>query len=273
MLAYHVGHFRRILGDATPLETVDAETVDKYIRRRRSEAIPRTNPVRYVSAKTVANEIGTLRQVLRHAARAGKYARSLDAVLPARLSPEYKPLERALSEAQIPALLAALPAKRAAAAAFVVGLGADRCAIARARIADFDLTSDPPTVLVRGTKNARRWARVPVLGPFAGYVAMAAGWLTEHGSFGEWRNAPRDLAAACQAAGVPRVTLRDLRRSFGRILRAQGVPPSLLAELLRHADGRMAERVYGRLTPADVGNLAAAAIGTPMVHYTEEKTT
>lgn len=39
------------------------------------------------------------------------------------------------------------------------------------------------------------------------------------------------------------------------LLRARGVEPSLLGVFAGHADGRMAERVYGRLAPEQLGHL------------------
>ena len=47
----------------------------------------------------------------------------------------------------------------------------------------------------------------------------------------------------------PRISSHDLRRSFGTWLRADGVPVSEVAAMRGHADSRMAERVYARLSP------------------------
>lgn len=49
------------------------------------------------------------------------------------------------------------------------------------------------------------------------------------------------------------MTPRNLRRTHGKILAALGVKPHLIGQMLRHADSRMAERVYARPERADVG--------------------
>jgi hypothetical protein len=71
--------------------------------------------------------------------------------------------------------------------------------------------------------------------------------------FPRWSNIRRDLEAACTAAGVPRVSPNDLRRTFGTWCRMAGMPTDRIAVLLGHADARMVERVYGRLDPATMG--------------------
>jgi integrase len=272
MYGYHIAHFDRLL--VGPLAGIDAAAVDSYVSRRRREDIPNTSPPRTTSASTVSKELGTLGQVLRLAARRGWFHRPLEQVMPPPMATGYRPLERALTWEQVPLLLAELDWNRAATACFLIGLGADRCAITRARLEDF--TSRPGLVLVRGTKTPKRWAWVPVVEPFGKLVARAGAWMKAHGAFEEWRNAPRDLALACRRAGIPRITPRDLRRSFGQILRARGVPPSLLGPMLRHADSRMAETTYGQLKPDDLGRLvtqaaeAARSTGTPEVHATPQ---
>lgn len=43
-----------------------------------------------------------------------------------------------------------------------------------------------------------------------------------------------------------------------QVLAARGVPPHLIGDMLRHTDGRMAERVYGRRSRETVGRQVAA---------------
>lgn len=255
MYGYHCGHFGRIFGLDLPLAELDAEAVDSYIAKRRSEPVPGKRPDRAkVKSHTITKEIGTLRQILTFAARKGWLHRPLEAILPASNATGYEPLNRSLTECQVPQLLRALSQERRAICAFVIGLAADKCAISRARLEDFEKGS----VLIRGTKNSRRWARVPIVAPFGLYVRLARMWLSKFGSFPERRNWTRELERACLATGLPRITLRDLRRSHGKILRARGVAPHLIGAMLRHSDGRMAERVYGRLEAEDLGRLVQA---------------
>jgi integrase len=63
-----------------------------------------------------------------------------------------------------------------------------------------------------------------------------------------WTNSVRDLAAACERANIPRVTLHDLRRTFSSWLRQAGVPDAHNAELMGHADTRQVCQVYGQLS-------------------------
>lgn len=255
MYGFHVGHFVRLIGAGKPLVAIVPTTIDEYISARRTELIPGKHTTRTVSASTVSKELGTLRQVLHFAARKGWHDTSLETLFPSRVPIEYEPGTRHLTLDQIPALLGALSAERAATCAFVIGLGADACAIPRARSEDFGSA----TVLVRGTKNSARWAKVPVVEPFTSLVEQARSYVEKHGRFTEWTNSVRDLAAACERARLPRITLRDLRRSHGMILRARGVSPHLIGAMLRHTDSRMAERVYGRTTPETLGVLVAHA--------------
>lgn len=260
MYGYHMGHFRRIFRESTPLAALDAEAIDAYVAKRRSEYRPGKDPNRSrVGPNTVSKELWTLRKILTYAKRRGWYHQSLDAVMPDHAPPDYEPLDRALTWEQVPLLLRELTPARRAIAAFVIGLGADKCAVPRAQLVDFG----EHDVLVRGTKNSKRWARVPIVPPFAALVRLARWWLWRNGSFPDLRNWSRELAYACGRAGLPRVTLRDLRRTHGKVLRARGVSPQLIGAMLRHADGRMAERVYAQLGAQDLGKLVASESKNP----------
>jgi integrase len=258
MYGVHIGHFVRLLGGATRLAAIDAAAVDRYIAARRREHIGKSEK-RTVGARTVDKELGTLRQILRYAMRRGWYHRPLEAVLPETAGGTYEPGTRWLPLEGVRLLLAQLEAPRAATCAYIVATGADWSAVERAE--QFDLgtrTWCSRTVLVRGTKNPKRWAEVPVLPFFGELLEQPRAWLVARGSFPPWGNSVRDLAGACLRAGVPRVTPRDLRRSHGKILRARGVSPHLIGGMLRHSDSRMAELVYAAIEPEDLGRLVVA---------------
>jgi hypothetical protein len=266
----HLGHLCRILGSELQLAHVDSGAVDRYITTRRSETIGK-HKRRPVEAATVDKELGTLRQVLRHAARRGHYHLSLDVVIPPPAS-RYVPLERALTLEQVPLLLAQLSPRRAATCAYIVALGADWCAVERAE--RWDLGTEKQclrAVLVRGTKNAKRWAEVPIVPPFGPFAETARQWLLASGSLYAWGKGDLSLERACQRAGLPRITPRDLRRTHGQILADQGVPPYLIGEMLRHADSRQAERTYGQRKREAVARQVVQAMaqgrpqGTPKV--------
>jgi integrase len=170
-------------------------------------------------------------------------------VMPEQSGAAYVPLQRALTLEQVPRLLAELGDARGATVAYIVATGADWCAVERAERLDMgDSDRRAALMLVRGSKNRKRWAEVPIVGPFVPLADLARGWLVRHGSFPRWGNATRDLAAACRRAGLPRVTPRDLRRTHGQVLAEAGVPPHLIGDMLRHSDSRMAEKVYGQRT-------------------------
>jgi integrase len=242
------GHLVRIMGDVL-LATLTAVDVDRYVSTRRTET---------AAPLTIARELQALSGAWRIALRAGRVSLPWEALAPA-IDLEYRPLERALDYAQIGVLRSNLPAHRAAVVGFIAATAADWRSVELAQKADFDPASK--SVLVRGTKNALRWRTLPVLPCFREWLEDAAA----HVPFAPWGNAVRDLAAACKRAGVPRVTPRDLRRSHAKILRALGVVPSLIAPMLGHRDGRMVERVYGRLEPAELGALVLAQSGTKLV--------
>lgn len=277
MYGFHAGHFLRIFGASSPLAVIDAAAVDDYIKTRRSETLGESD--HKVKAATVSKELHSLKQVLTLATRRGWFTKPLAAVLPANKAPQYVPLTRALDEKQVPKLLKAVADTgvegadlegRAAIVAFIVGLAADWVCVGRAEFGDFDLKGK--TVLLRGSKNTRRWARVPIVAPFESYVKRAHAYLKAHGRFPAWsENVVRDLAAACKRAKLPRVTPRDLRRTHGRILRARGVPPSLIGGMLRHKDSRMAELVYAQLEPVDLGKLVSEHTGTQTVQPRAQK--
>jgi integrase len=267
MWRLHCGHFVGVWGHDAALASIDAAAVERYIAQRRAELIPGKRADRpRVSAATVDKELSTLRKVLAAAHRRGEFHRDPDTLMPAR-QPSGKRLTRALTWEQVPRLLDAWGARedRAATCAFIVGLGADKAALRTARSADFDFARG--VVLVRGTKTERRYAEVPIVPPFGALVRRAHAYLLTREAqglvgFPEWLrgNASRDLAAACVRAELPRVTLRDLRRTCGQILRARGVAPHLIGAVLRHTDGRMAELHYATLKAEDTGELVRAAM-------------
>ena len=96
---------------------------------------------------------------------------------------------------------------------------------------------------------------VPIVGEafqglFSYAVAKAKGGPVD--LFQRWSNVRRDLIEACARAGIPPCSPNDLRRTFAKWLRASGVAPHLIAPMMGHADTRMVERVYGRLSTEEL---------------------
>jgi hypothetical protein len=70
-----------------------------------------------------------------------------------------------------------------------------------------------------------------------------AGAIVEH-----WKNVRRDLAQACDAAKVPRVTPNDLRRTFASWLVQARETNFVVSRLLGHSTTKMVDLVYGQLS-------------------------
>lgn len=267
------GHLRRIVGDVD-INTIDSTVVDRYIIKRKNDG---------ASANSIHKELSTLRGVLRQAKRDKKWRGDLAEVMPIAFDPEYTPRQTFIKPDALKRLLHEFTPNHAAAAAFIV---AGACRLSdMVRAEPSDLTSVPGYVRVRRKKtkkNREGFHLVP--------ITRLNEWLVKdikaatHGRtrklFEPWTNIVRDLekaasrASACERCRhgiyqrredgcplcerieiVPRVTPNDLRRTHAMWLRAEGVEPSLIGEVLNHVDGRMVERVYGRITPDALARL------------------
>ena len=245
----HVRHLVRVLGEHTPLASIEAREVDDYLSTRYDEGAASTSRWK---------ELCTLRGCLKLMRRHKRYPHALDEVMPEEFEGrESTPGDRHLLLPDVEKLLAALPDNRAAVVAFIVATAVDYpsgCDETTASDVDFA----KGLVRVRGSKTAYRDRVVPILPLFEPLLRRAVGAMP----FEPWGNVRRDLEVACRRAGVGQVTPRDLRRSHARILRAAGVEPSLIAGMLGHRDGRMVERVYGRLQPDELGALVSRRLET-----------
>ena len=226
-------------------------TLEAYLVQRRAEG-----------AKAPEKELGLLRSALRLAGRNGLFSRDPAKVLP-ELADSYEPRTRRLAPEELLGLALTLRADRAAHVVWIVATGSRLEESLRARPEDLA----GGLVRIRGTKTTLSAAQVPVLPStevlLAWAVARAPG--TSRGTlFAAWGNVRRDLAQACAALGIPSCTPNDLRRTFGSWLRVAGAEVSLVGAALRHTDSRMAERVYARLTPHELG--AALSRVPPVSH-------
>lgn len=79
-----------------------------------------------------------------------------------------------------------------------------------------------------------------------------------------WGNVRRDLHAACDRIGIPRCSPNDLRRTCATWLRADGASPDVISPVMGHADSRMVERVYGRLSTDQLAKRLARELGLPV---------
>lgn len=241
------------------LKMLRAHHLDEYISGRRLEK---------VSESTIYKELVTLRKTLKLAKRSGLWKGDIDEIIPT-FNGESKPRERALTFGEVPALIRELAAKRGARVAFAIALGADPRDCERALRSDIGETS----VRLRGTKNELRDRIVPIVRPWQRQLLDFA---LEHAD-GEkdqlfadiWLKSVRDLGLACDAIGIPRVNNKDLRRTFATWLRAEGAAPADIGVAMGHKDSRMVERVYGRLSAADLANRLSISTAVPPVRHSQ----
>jgi Phage integrase family len=218
-----------------------------------------------VADTTIAKELVVLRKSLRLAIRAGAWRGRVEEVIPVAFSPGYEPRKRALPAGELAKLLSELLPDRAARVAFIVSTSAcwRETELARRE----DVGEGLATVLLRGTKRKTRFRIVPIVSPaqrslLAHALEHAGG--AEGALFTAWRNVRRDLAEACERAGIERCSPNDLRRTFASWQVEAGVPLFPIAQAMGHKDTRMLERVYGRQTPEQLAGLMARAMGLPV---------
>lgn len=249
-----VRHLARLLGQHTPLSQITAGAVDRYCATRLGEG---------ASRNTVSKELTALRGALKIARRRGWTSTDPGAVLPVGWSAEYTPRRRSLGWDDAQQLLAELARRlphRAAWVALALATGGRRSEVERIERRDIDLQRSQ--IRIRGTKTTASARVVPILDLTRPLVAAALAWGAHQGRLvPRWGSAVRDLALACHAVGLERVTPNDLRRSLATWLVASGVEASLVAQLLGHTDSRMVERVYGRLSPGQLGAALEARLG------------
>jgi len=157
--------------------------------------------------------------------------------------------------------LAALDARRVAVADrqlfVIVGCltGAELSALTRLDWTDINFAA--MTIHIPGTKNASR-DRTIGLDP---QLAAALRRIPESQRIGRvlrpWENACHDLAAACERAGIPKVTPHSLRHTFASWLVQAGVDTFRVGKLMGHKDSQMVERYYGHLKPKNLSDSVA----------------
>lgn len=236
-----------LLRDLTPA------AIDGYVSARR---------LAKMKDSTIHKELTAIRSALKIAKRADLWTGDILSLLPEDVSGASVPRERWLTLEEVERVLEDLctmkkRADRAARVAFVVATSAEWSATERAQRAD--VRSDREYVYVRGEKRSTRARDVPIrldwqrwLIAFA--VAHADG--SDGYLFRPWANsnACRELGRCADRLGIEAFTWNDLRRTCAQWLRREGVELELVSAILGHADGRMVERVYGRLDARAIGD-------------------
>jgi integrase len=242
-----LGHAARIFGVTASLSTITPDALDAYVAQRRGEG---------ASNHTISKEFDMLAAMLRLAKRAGCYPGDVDALRPPDLVPGYRPRTRALTWVELPALLAQLVPRRAAFVQAVVALGTRRSEVFRLPATAGEVTA----VLIPGTKTAGAYRMVPVLSVYRELWEAAAPYLPLE----PWPNLSRDLAAACERAGIAPVTPNDLRRTHATLLVERGVDRDVVRRLLGHTTTAMVDRVYGQPRVTALAALAEQALDSTL---------
>lgn len=257
------GHLRRLFEHGGAVESprrpfalraMSALAVDDYISARRKET---------ATDHTIAKELVTLRLALKQAARHGSWGGSLEAVMPDSFSSKYEPKTRALTPDEVNNLLGELLPGQGARVAFIVATSANQGESDRARREDVGASE----VHIRGTKTTYRKRTVPIVAP---WQRTLLDYALKHADgaggslFLPWTNIRRDLHDACARFGAPGCSPNDLRRTTGNWLTKQGVPPHVIGQgVMGHRDGRMVERVYGRMSTATAKDLLSKHYRVP----------
>jgi integrase len=251
------GHLGRVLVDVLRVGYVrdlSHAVMCKYVDIRQEEGARNT---------TIKKELRVFGAAWRLARRDKLVTKGLDEIMP-ELEDDYRPRSRWLTPWELVGLAMVLPPHRMAVVAYIAATGCDLSAVWRARPEDVRRSPDGVMARIRGTKRQSRDREAPL--PLAVQESLVA-WALAHADggiggriFSTWTNLRRDLADACTKIGVERCSPNDLRRTYAKWCRNAGIEPALVGPAMGHSDGRMVERVYGKMTSAETARLMAARV-------------
>lgn len=248
-----LGHVIRIFGKDSPMAAITPDAVDGYIEQRKSEK---------AANNTIARELTCLRQMLKLARRAGEYNLEPAAVMPVGFAAGYVPVKRTLDGERLGELLGALTESQRAWVCYALSTAGDVADVERAQPEDYDPATE--TVAMRGTKNAARSVRIPVLPWFRKLFLYAHARLP----IAPWPRVSKDLPAITAKLGLGHITPKDLRRSACTWLVEAGVEESLVSRFMRHRTNTMVRMVYGQVKPQALGTLIAGQLQSKNVTET-----
>lgn len=255
------------LGDPW-IHEITRDTLSSYIARRLGDDPDHGG----AEPHTLHKELITIRKSLREA-----HERGVLAVMPAipRFSPRYKPREVWLTVDEFVRVTAQLqwrpdkrdhkyakqrrgrrPTRQRPPATNRV-LWVSIAALAGGSLSEVesldwsDVNLETRWLRLRGEKRETRTRSVPISPALAARL-IEAGPQSSGPVVAHWGNVRRALKEACERAGVKRVSPNDLRRTFASWLVQSGVPLFTVATLMGHSSTRMVERVYGRLSRANL---------------------
>lgn len=226
------GHLVRLLGPLT-LAALHLDRVQEYIAQRLAEGAAR---------ETVRKELTVLRQTLKLAAQRGQFLRDVSSLFP-KFEVTYTPRTRYLTPEQFESLLRKLGGQRRRWVLVATYSGARLSEVERLDWQDLDF--DAGELRLRGSKTKGSFRKLGLHPRLLAELEPrhATGPIVEH-----WGNVRRDLALACEAAGVPRVTPNDLRRTFASWLVQARESNFVVSRLLGHSTTKMVDLVYGQLS-------------------------
>lgn len=242
-----LGHLLRLWGPDFALLNIDARQVASYIDTRLSEPGISRKPAS-VSRLTIRDELVAIRQVLTLARRNKLFHAHPDDVMPTIWETKHKPKKDWIKEKDVEKLLAVLQPHRAAHLLYFVCCAGRLSDSFRSLREDWTLTKGKESVHVRGSKtegSLRTNPITPFLIPWVRRMLKdapgRAGTLFEPWAMG---NMGRDIKAACDRAGVARVTTNGLRRSFGMWHRIRGYDLDSISKLFGHTTAKLVRDVY-----------------------------
>ncbi|MEO7095066.1 MAG: hypothetical protein ABI175_17535, partial [Polyangiales bacterium] len=146
------GHLVAVLGHDLSIATITDSTISwRYIDARRKEN---------VIDRTIKKELGTLRTALALAKERGLFSGPLDVIVPRKFRPPPPPKGDSITRANAAKIFPHLLPDAAAIMAFVLATGAEDAALRFAKRSDL---RSKGAVFIRGTKNDRRSAIVPIV--------------------------------------------------------------------------------------------------------------
>jgi integrase len=198
---------------------------------------------------TIAKELVVLRLALRE--------QGIDGVVP-RIKVRYVPRRRYLAYDDALSLLEELAQRRRIWVLLAVYAGPRAAELEQLTWEDVDLVGG--WIRWRGSKTEGSDRPTPIAAALRPWLEAWADGADPGRVLDAWANHRRDLARACERAGlrvgtarigvrVPRVSPNDLRRTFASWLVQDGVSNRIVAWLLGHRTTRMVDLVYGQSAP------------------------
>lgn len=271
-VAYYRGVVRRLVahfGDV-PVSEVTAEELQGWLaaiaaqRTRYAGAGQRPEEPGGLSGHTIDRAVVGVRAFFAWCERAGLVSANPARELRYRLTEEAPPkwvewgtVERVLRAATHPRDYALLR--------FAVATGARRAGLAGLRVRDLDLADCSALVVEKGRKARRVYYDAGTRDALARWLderprsADDSVWLTSTGRPLSMAGLRQVLRRACERAGVPCISLHQLRHTMAMAARRRGVDPELLRRQLGHADIRTTYRSYIRWSDEDRREAFAAS--------------